>query len=222
MKTKSKALLLTLCAVLLVAASILGTMAYLTSTAKVENTFTVGNVAITLDEDQVDTDGKGLDVEANKRVKANSYKLMPGHEYDKDPTIHVAAGSEDCYLFVKVENGIANIEAGTIASQMANHRWFALGDENYPNIYVYGTKKTVNEVEGIYPETVKAKNDVHVFDNFQIKGDVENIELANYDQKTIVVTAYAVQKDGFDETPAALVWARTFGAPTPEPVEPAE
>ena len=50
MKTKSKALLLTLCAVLLVAASVMGTMAYLTSTDKVENTFTVGNVKITLDE----------------------------------------------------------------------------------------------------------------------------------------------------------------------------
>lgn len=44
MKTKSKALLLTLCAVLLVAASVLGTMAYLTSSAEVKNTFTVGKV----------------------------------------------------------------------------------------------------------------------------------------------------------------------------------
>lgn len=57
MKTKSKALLLTLCAVLLVAASVMGTMAYLTSTDKVENTFTVGNVKITLDEAKVNTDG---------------------------------------------------------------------------------------------------------------------------------------------------------------------
>lgn len=44
MKTRSKALLLTLCAVLLVAASVLGTMAYLTSTDEVTNTFTVGQV----------------------------------------------------------------------------------------------------------------------------------------------------------------------------------
>ena len=40
MKKTSKALLLGLCAVLLVAASILGTMAYLTDNAKVENSFT--------------------------------------------------------------------------------------------------------------------------------------------------------------------------------------
>lgn len=95
MKTKSKALLLTLCAVLLVAASVLGTMAYLTSTAKVENTFTIGKVEITLDETDV-TNPNG------PRVKANSYKLMPGTTYTKDPTVTVKAGSEDSYVRMKV------------------------------------------------------------------------------------------------------------------------
>lgn len=57
MKTKSKALLLTLCAVLLIAASVLGTMAYLTSTDTVTNTFTVGKVEIKHDEAKVTTDG---------------------------------------------------------------------------------------------------------------------------------------------------------------------
>ena len=95
MKTKSKALLLTLCAVLLVAASVLGTMAYLTSTAKVENTFTIGKVEITLDETDV-TNPNG------PRVKANSYKLMPGTTYTKDPTVTVKAGSEESYVRMKV------------------------------------------------------------------------------------------------------------------------
>lgn len=54
MKKTSKALLLGLCAVLLVAASILGTMAYLTDNAKVENSFTLGKVEITLTEAKVD------------------------------------------------------------------------------------------------------------------------------------------------------------------------
>ena len=76
MKTKSKALLLTLCAVLLVAASVLGTMAYLTSRDQVINTFTVGSVAIELNEAKVNTDGSL--VEGAERVKANSYKLLPG------------------------------------------------------------------------------------------------------------------------------------------------
>lgn len=100
MKTKSKALLLTLCAVLLIAASVLGTMAYLTSTAKVENTFTIGKVEIKLDEAKVTADG--IPVEGAARVTANSYKLMPGTTYTKDPTVTVKAGSEESYVRMKV------------------------------------------------------------------------------------------------------------------------
>lgn len=100
MKTKSKALLLTLCAVLLIAASVLGTMAYLTSTAKVENTFTVGKVEIKLDEAKVNADG--IPVEGADRVTANSYKLMPGTTCTKDPTVTVKAGSEESYVRMKV------------------------------------------------------------------------------------------------------------------------
>lgn len=95
MKTKSKALLLTLCAVLLVAASVLGTMAYLTSTDTVTNTFTVGKVEIKLDETDVTSP-------AGPRVQANSYKLMPGTTYTKDPTVTVKAGSEESYVRMKV------------------------------------------------------------------------------------------------------------------------
>lgn len=110
MKTKSKALLLTLCAVLLVAASVMGTMAYLTSTDKVENTFTVGNVKITLDEAKVNTDG--TPVEGADRVKANEYKLLPGHTYTKDPTVTVKAVSESSYVRMKVTfNNAAQIIA---------------------------------------------------------------------------------------------------------------
>lgn len=100
MKTKSKALLLTLCAVLLIAASVLGTMAYLTSTDTVTNTFTVGKVEIKLDEAKVTADG--IPVEGAARVTENSYKLMPGTTYTKDPTVTVLKGSEDSYVRMKV------------------------------------------------------------------------------------------------------------------------
>lgn len=100
MKTKSKALLLTLCAVLLVAASVLGTMAYLTSTDTVTNTFTVGKIEIKLDEAKVNADG--IPVEGAARVTANSYKLMPGNTYTKDPTVTVLNGSEASYVRMKV------------------------------------------------------------------------------------------------------------------------
>ena len=100
MKTRSKALLLTLCAVLLVTASVLGTLAFLTSTDEVKNTFTVGSVNITLDEAKVKTDG--TPVEGAARVKANEYHLLPGHTYTKGPTVTVKDGSESAYVRLKV------------------------------------------------------------------------------------------------------------------------
>lgn len=99
MKTAKKAMLMTLCAIILVVATVFGTMAYLTSTDEVVNTFTVGNVAIKLDEAKVDANGAAV---SGARVKANEYKLMPGHTYTKDPTVTVVEGSEESYVRMKV------------------------------------------------------------------------------------------------------------------------
>lgn len=104
-KTKTKALLMSLCAVLLVAASVLGTMAYLTDSKDVKNTFTVGNVAIKLDEAKVDENGtQVVDKDGNPvaRVTRNAYKLLPGHTYVKDPTVTVLAPSVASYVRMKV------------------------------------------------------------------------------------------------------------------------
>lgn len=194
MKKTKKALLLSLCAVLLVTASVLGTVAYLTSTDKVVNTFTVGNVAITLDETDVDNSTPGDD----DRDKANSYKLLPGHTYTKDPIIHVGANSEDCYLFVKVENGIADIEGETtVANQMTAKGWTPVNGVN--NVYVYMKSDKL--------AVVKGDTDVNVFDNFIVDGEVNNNTLANYADKTITVTAYAIQADGFEGKTASEIWA---------------
>lgn len=104
-KTKTKALLMSLCAVLLVAASVLGTMAYLTDSKDVKNTFTVGNVSIDLDEAKVDEKGnlvKNQDDTLADRVTQNEYKLLPGHTYTKDPTVTVLAPSVESYVRMKV------------------------------------------------------------------------------------------------------------------------
>ena len=200
-KTKTKALLMSLCAVLLVAASVLGTMAYLTDSKDVKNTFTVGNVAITMDETDVD------DSTPNKeRDQANSYKLLPGHTYTKDPIIHVDANSEDCYLFVKVDNQIAAIEANgntTVAAQMATKGWKAV--EGKDGIYVYVGTTTA-------PVAVKENDNVTFFEQLVIAGTVNGDTLKAYKNKTITVTAYAVQKDGFEGKTADQIWSTAFGA----------
>lgn len=204
MKTKNKALLLSLCAVLLVAASVLGTMAYLTSQDAVTNTFSVGSVAISMDELDVDNSTEG----ENDRDKANNYKLLPGHQYTKDPIVHVSSTSEDCYLFVKVVNEITAIEddATTVADQMETKGWIAV--DGAENIYVY-----VGTTEGASaPLAVAANSNITVFESFKVKGSVTNEELANYAGKTITVTAYAVQKDGFENETAANIWNTAFNA----------
>lgn len=99
-RNRIKPLLTLCCALLLVAAGVFGTLAYLTGTDTVNNTFTVGNVKITLDEAKVTTDG--TPVEGADRVKANEYHLLPGHTYTKDPTVTVEEGSDLSYVRMKV------------------------------------------------------------------------------------------------------------------------
>lgn len=111
MRTRRKALLLMMCAALLVAGSIIGTVAYLTDSDQVKNTFTVGKVSLTLDEAKVNEAGqplKGDKVAAPNETAdrwtptendlTQEYHLLPGHSYTKDPTVTVTAGSEDAYV----------------------------------------------------------------------------------------------------------------------------
>lgn len=189
MKTARKALMLILCAALLVSATVMGTLAYLTSQDAVTNTFTVGKVAITLDEKDVDNSTADA-----ARDKANAYHLLPGSNHVKDPTVHVVANSEDSYIFVKVENEIAQIEAagatkGIIANQITANGWTKLTDVD--NVYYKTYTKNANQV------------DLVVFEEFNIKGDVTNTALDAYQGKTIKVTAYAIQKAGFADAKAA-------------------
>lgn len=195
MKTRNKALILTLCAVLLVVATVMGTLAYLTAqTDTITNTFTVGKVALTLDEAKVDA--YGVAEQGAARVKANAYKLIPGHSYTKDPTVHVTADSENSYIFVKVENGIAALEAqdnNTIAKQIVDKGWMAL-----------------NGVANVYYKEYTSKNTVEnlvVFESFKIADAVSGTDAWNAisENTKITVTAYAVQKDGFADAKAA--WA---------------
>ena len=189
MKTRTKVLMLSACAILIAAAAVIGTMAFLTSADEVRNTFTVGRVSITLDEADVKPDGT-YKTTAAARISANQYHLIPGHSYIKDPTVHVDSSSEDCWLFVKVANGIRNIETGnTIAAQMADKGW-----ELVPGTTdVYAYKNIVSAGESIV-----------VFEGFQISG---NADISSYGASSVTVKAYAVQADGFADYKAAIAAA---------------
>lgn len=82
----TKTLVALLSLVLLLGCSLGGTLAWLAdSTGPVTNTFTVGDIDITLVETTED------------------YKIVPGVNIAKDPKVTVKANSEACWLFVKIE-----------------------------------------------------------------------------------------------------------------------
>lgn len=210
MKTRSKALLLTLCAVLLVAATIFGTMAYLTSTDTVTNTFTVGKVNIKLDEAKANPDGTL--VEGAERVKANSYKLLPGHTYSKDPMVTVLSGSESSYVKMTVTFSKANELDAIFAPDGANLTSIFSGYDAANWIAKGNTKDAAANTrtyEFWYKEAVAAPTaDVALdalFDSITVPGTITGAQLATIDGMTITVNAYAIQADGFANADAA--WA---------------
>ena len=196
MKNRSKALLLALCALMLVVTTVFTTLAYLTDNESITNTFTVGNVSITLTETDVNDDGDVINPLAPTRVSEDQrYKLIPNKTYTKDPKITVEAGSEDCYVFVKVVNGIAGIEkAVTIANQMAANNWVLVNGTT--NVY----QLKVDDADVV----TTAGTTLPVFEEVNISGTVDYDALNAVSGETIEVTAYAIQSSGF--TSAKQAW----------------
>ncbi|MBR3750941.1 MAG: hypothetical protein IKK58_04135 [Clostridia bacterium] len=140
--------------IVLVVGSVFGTIAYLTASSAVSNTFTVGSVAITMWETKVNEDGV-FDASETK-VHTNSYHLVPGGMYMKNPTIEITSSLEgdDMFLYVKSRNGIRNIEEGnqtenpepnaalSMRQQMEKNGWVQLltSADGKDIVWVYGTR----------------------------------------------------------------------------------
>ena len=84
---KKKVLLCAAAISLALCCSVGGTLAWLSAkTAPVRNTFTIGDIDIDLTE-----------------TTGETYIMVPGNDLAKDPKVTVKAGSEDCWLFIKIE-----------------------------------------------------------------------------------------------------------------------
>ena len=211
MKTTKKALLTVLCALLLVVASVMGTLAYLQDSESVTNTFTVGNVDIMLDEADLSTPA------ADDRTEdGNSYKIYPGQTYTKDPTVTVLEGSDESYVRMIVTiTDLADVKAVFGTDPTTNYflpQYFVQGWD--PTVWV--TTNVVDEdvvnntatYEFRYFETVDAtdgKLDA-LFDSFKIPETVTNEQIAKLADMKIMVEAHAIQAEGFDT--ADLAWAK--------------
>lgn len=214
MKSK-KSLMIVLCAVVLVAATVAGTLAYLTDRETVTNTFTVGDVQITLDEAMVKPDGTKVDPE--QRVQANSYHLIPGKTYVKDPTMTVEEGSEESYVRIRVTVNKLNELDAIFAPQGADLKSIFVGYDATKWVYEGETEdNTENTItyEFRYFETVKkADNDQKLqalFTGIKLPGFVTGDQLATLyvsdtDKLTITIVGDAIQAETF--TNADDAWA---------------
>lgn len=170
-----------------------GTLAWLvTETDPVVNTFTYGDINITLHETDTNKDG-------DNNPNTNTYPMVPGHTITKDPKVTFKANSEDAWLFVKLEK----------ANDFDKFMTYEIAD---------GWKKLDN-VDGVYyREVSKAAQDAEFTvikdDTVTVKGEVTKEMLnaldangaSNYPKLT--VTAYAVQRDNNVAT-ATDAWAKT-------------
>ena len=204
--------------VALVVVSVMGTIAFMTASAAVSNTFTVGDVAIHMYESKVTNKGQDRvadDPSINGAMKdsdGNNYHLMPGLTYVKDPTIYVNANCDEAYLFVKVRNNISTIEATdapTIAQQLAAHGWQEFINTSTGMVYLYtgvnsdGTDLSGDDLTAIQNKTREPKvvggtaemQSIDVFDSFKV---ATNADVKLYGGAKVTLTAFAIQADSFE------------------------
>lgn len=205
-----KKFLALLCVVAVAAVSVTGTLAYLTSRDTVTNTFTVGKVDITLDEEKVTPDGIPTP-EDDDRVKENEYHLLPGGTYVKDPTVTVKAKSEESYVRTIVTITDAADVLAVFGEDFLPENFCQGWDRTlWPCV---GTKNENNELvyEFRYHVTVDAsqsENDMvlaPLFTHIVVPGELDGADLEKLADMKIIVNGHAIQAAGFADADAA--WA---------------
>lgn len=192
-----KVLISALAIVLVACCAIGGTLAWLKAESKtVTNTFTYGDINLTLDESILGDDGA---LTSSRTDSGNDdYKMLPGTDLPKDPKVTVKAKSEACWLFVKIEES-ANFRS--FMSYDVNSNWAVLDATKYPGVYYYNGTALNSYITADKEFEVLTNNKVSV------KSGVTKgmFTASGYTAPTLKFTAYAVQKDGFNT--AAAAWA---------------
>jgi hypothetical protein len=172
-----------------------------------------------MDEAKVKPDGTYLS-DASARGDTNTYNLVPGGNYIKDPTIHVQNGSQAAYLFITIKNDISELAVKdgtgtykTIAEQLKANGWAKLEHQDVGDIYVYvgkdNNKMPTNGVLDISATkedvTFSEVGDYKLFDGFSIDKSHSYEKLALYASAKITINAFAIQDTGLDTVAGA--WA---------------
>lgn len=167
--------------VLVLGCAVGGTIAWLTAeTDPVVNTFTVGDINITLAE------------------TTSGYKIVPGVDIAKDPKVTVLKNSEACWLFVTVTPSDDFKSLDDYLTYSVADGWTKL--ENTGDADVYYRQVAASAAD--QPFTVLADNKV------QVSGDLTKATLDSLSENasiTLTFKAYAIQQEGFES--AAAAWA---------------
>ncbi len=179
----SRAFIALLALVLVIGCVAGGTVAWLVAkTEPVVNTFTYGKINIDLTE-----------------TTGTSYKIIPGTNIAKDPKVTVAADSEACWLFVKVE------ETGTFVADKVTYaiaNGWTQGDGTEIPSNVYYREVSAEDAKTGVNYYVLAGNATYPNGVITVSADLtkENIPAAN---PTLKITAYAVQKENIADAKTA-------------------
>lgn len=195
-----------------------GTLAYFTDEDSQRNTFTMGEVRIELFEHGYDPEANAL---TDKKVAGvDGYVLVPGTVLPKDPTVTVKAGSEDCWVFVEVQdaasvpfdvNGDGKVSEGEalgfdafVSYEVDSANWTHLeGDVWYCAAEDVAADRKIKVIGyedasgGWHPNEVLVRPDV-----------TEQMmkEMAEHNRPILALKAYACQMEGFDS--AAEAWEK--------------
>lgn len=211
MKLKHKVLIA--CISLIAIASTIITFALLTfETDTLVNTFTVGQVSLKLDE--TDVDETGTPIPNANRVTGNAYKLIPGKEYVKDPTMTVLSGSEASYVRILVTITKAKEIKEVFGSDFLPEKYVSGWDktkwistsikENDDNSITYEFryhKVVTGYVDGKKQEVVLEP----LFNMFTAPGELTSEDLKKIEGFEIKVVGNGIQATGFKSAEEA--WA---------------
>ncbi|MCD7785494.1 MAG: hypothetical protein LUH18_07985 [Oscillospiraceae bacterium] len=164
------------------------TLAWLSATATpVVNYFAGGAIAIKIDEAPVDTDGHET---TGDRVQENHYKYTAGAVLDKDPTVTVLANSEDCYVYVCVDN---ELPSTLFAIDINTTAWEYVATSGNMTIYRYFTSVANASVD---------QSLVPVFEHVTVSSALTADDITSLGDMTLTVTAYAIQTESLTTSDA--------------------
>ena len=207
-----------------------GTLAYLKDSEAQTNTFTTGNVLISLDEAVVEKNAEGnLVAKDEERTEdEQSYHLFPAMTVTKDPTITVDAESENAWVAAKViisgaalydlipmdgSADLININAVASGGLLAQSTIY--GDYNGLAVFQNDNYAVYQVAEGNNTWTLyifmkaeqAAKAEIVLFDTLTIPAGWDNKEMALINGMNIDVQAFAVQVNGFADCYTAMTTA---------------